>query len=128
ELRERLALASFAVEISRREPALERLLERRPFAIEDRVPGGIAVAALVDDRLAENAFEAEAEAVGGLARRRVERIAFPFITAVAELVEGAAHHQIHGFGCRAALLQARRIDDRSHFDRADGRIDPHVAR
>src|SRR6266699_247028 len=126
--RQALPLAALAIEILRVEPALERRFEGRPLAVDDRVPGGVAVAALVDQCLAKNPLEPESKALGGLARGRIERVAFPFVAAIAELVEGASHHPIHGLGRRAALLQPRRISDRSDFDRAHGRIDPHIAR
>src|SRR5438094_4286640 len=55
------ALLPVGVEIRRVEPALERLAQRRPFAIDHREPGGVPVAALGDHRLAEQPLIAEAE-------------------------------------------------------------------
>src|SRR5947209_6937438 len=62
ERRETRSLASRAVEIVGRKPALESGLARRPFAVEHGVPGGVAAVALDDHVLAENALELEAEA------------------------------------------------------------------
>src|SRR5262245_34716371 len=77
-------LAAGGVEIFRREPALESGLAGRPLAVEHREPGGVAVASLDDEVLAEHAFEREAEALGGAPRGGIERVAFPLVTAVAQ--------------------------------------------
>src|SRR5687767_7684494 len=71
-------LATRRVEVRRIEPRLERALDRRPFRIGDRIPRGVAVAALVDDGLAEDAFEGEAEAQRRGSGGRVQVIALPF--------------------------------------------------
>src|SRR5260370_23858086 len=94
-LRQPLPLVACAIEIGGIEPALEGGFERRPFAVDDREPRRVAAAALVDDRLAEDALEAEAEPRRRGARGRVERVAFPLVAAISQLVEDAAHHQIH---------------------------------
>src|ERR1051326_2657151 len=93
ERRERRPLPSLAVEIRRIEPLLERALERRPLAVDRRVPCGVAVAALVDARLAEEALVGEAEPLRGGARRGVQGVALPLVAAIPEL-ERALHHQI----------------------------------
>src|SRR5262245_8419243 len=72
------ALPALRVEIIGAEPALERRLARRPFAVEHGKPRIVAVAPLGDQVLAERAFVDEAIAQGGAARRCVERVAFPF--------------------------------------------------
>ena len=77
ERRETLHLPAVFIEIVRRKPALERGLARRPFAVEDRVPGGVAVAALHDLMLAEQALVLEAVAHGGaLARAALSALHF----------------------------------------------------
>ncbi len=60
-----LPLFSVGVEIIRRQPGLEGLFQRRPFLVYDGIPGGVAVAALDYEHLAEPAFVGEAEAGGG---------------------------------------------------------------
>src|SRR5215204_6319764 len=72
------------VEIRRVEPALESAPARRPFAVEHRIPGGVAVLALDHHVLAEHALEGEAEAAGGALRALVRVIALPLEAAVAE--------------------------------------------
>ena len=53
--------------VPRVQPLGKGLVESRPFPVEDRVPGGIAVAALVERGLAKHALELESEAFGRLA-------------------------------------------------------------
>src|SRR5215831_12819428 len=127
EARQALVLAACGVEIAGVEPALEGLFERRPFAVEDREPAGVAVAALVDRGLAEHAFVLESQSQRRGTRRRVERVAFPLVAPVAQLVEDAAHHQIHRFGGGWRALQERRIVDAADFDDAGRGIDAHIA-
>src|SRR5208337_1387311 len=87
EARQALLLPSLAIEVVAPEPALEGRLASRPFAVEHREPGGVAVAALDDHVLAENTLEGEAQALRRAPRRRVERVALPFVTAIAERIE-----------------------------------------
>src|SRR5688572_3397227 len=82
-----LLLLAVRIEIAGVEPGFVGRFQRLPLVVDDREPGGVAVAALVDGSLAEHAFEAETEARRRLARRFVQRIAFPFVAAVAELLE-----------------------------------------
>src|SRR5438132_5117469 len=88
-LGEALALAAFGVEIPRVEPVLETVPHCRPLAIEHRIPRRVAAARFVDHRLPENAFELESITQRGGSRRRVQRIALPFVAAIPELVERA---------------------------------------
>src|SRR3954469_2087527 len=90
----RRSLPAVLVEVRRIEPPLKGVVDGRPFAVDHRVPRGVTVATLVDARLPENAFVREAKALRGAARRRVQRVALPFVAPVAE-VEGALHHQVH---------------------------------
>src|SRR5712675_884788 len=91
-------LPATRVEVLRRQPALERRLARRPLAIEHREESGVAVAALRDHVLAQHAFEGESIAQRRPPRRRVERVALPFITAIAEFLEGVTREEILRFG------------------------------
>src|ERR1043166_4256979 len=100
-------LPAGGVEIVRREPALVGRLARRPFGIEHRKPRGVAVAALHDLVLAEQSFEGEAEALGGAARGRVERVAFPLVAPVAERLEYVAREQILRLGRERGALERR---------------------
>ena len=63
-------LAAFLIEILRSEPALETGPDALPVLVQRGEPGGIPVAALDDQVLAENALEGEAEPQ----RRRPESI------------------------------------------------------
>ena len=114
------------VEVGRVEPGLERAFRCRPFPVDDRVPGRVAVAALVDGGLAEDALEAEAQPLRRRARGRVEGVAFPLVAPVAELVEHPPHHQVHGLGGRRRALQERRVRDVADLDHADPGLDPQV--
>src|SRR5260370_17625610 len=87
KLRQPLPLAACAIEIGGIEPALEGGFERRPFAVDDREPRRVAAAALVDDRLPEDALEAEAEPRRRGARGRVERLPFPLLTPISPLLQ-----------------------------------------
>src|SRR5690242_8852397 len=80
-------LDAFAIEICRVEPALIGFAQGRPFLVDDRIPRRIAVFTLHHKMLAEDAFELETEALGGALRRLVAVVAFPFVAAVAEIVE-----------------------------------------
>ena len=120
-------MLSGGVEIGRVEPALEGRLERQPLAVEDREPAGIAVARFVDRRLVEHALVAEPEALRRGARRRVERIAFPFVAPIAELVKDAAHHQVHRLGRRRGALQRRGVVDAADLDDPRRGVDAHQA-
>src|SRR5881227_1596644 len=57
---QRTALTAGAVEIFWREPLFKRRFACRPFRVEERIPGGVAAAALVDRGLAKDAFECKA--------------------------------------------------------------------
>src|SRR5258708_40306687 len=83
--RERGELSSLLVEVRRVQPLPERAIEGRPLRVDGCVPRRVAVAALVDARLAEYAFVREPEPLRGSPRRPVERIAFPLVPPVAEL-------------------------------------------
>src|SRR5438067_956380 len=128
ERRQAGALPPGIVEIAGIEPAFERGLDARPFAVGDREPGGVAIAALDDISLAENPLEAEPVSRGRGARRRIQRIALPVIAAIAEFVEDAPHHQIHRLGPGRLLLQRRRIGDAADLDAAGREIDVEITR
>jgi hypothetical protein len=94
-------LYALAVEVLRPKPRFEAGPDRRPLAVGDRIPGGVAVSALDHHVVAEDALEAKPEALGGAARGGVQRVAFPLEPAIAEVVEYAAGEQVDGFrrGC-----------------------------
>src|SRR5579863_6751758 len=71
------ALRARTIEISRLEPALIGTRDTRPILVGDRKPGGISALALDDHVLAEESFEAEAEAPRRAARAAIARITFP---------------------------------------------------
>src|SRR5262245_4330988 len=81
---ERRHLPAVFIEIGWRKPALERCFARRPLAIDDRVPGGVAVLALHHLMLAKQPFVFESEtqrrALGGF----VAVVALPLVAPVAE--------------------------------------------
>src|SRR3972149_3981877 len=122
------ALTAVAVEILEAQPALEGSTAARPFTVEHRIPRGVAVAALSDHVLARNALEGEAEALGRAARGGVERIALPFIAAIAERLEYVASEKKLSFGRQRRPLQGRRIDDVSDLAHPHGRTDFHQRR
>ena len=116
-------LAPGGVEIVGREPALVSGLARRPLAVEHGEPGGVAVAALDDHVLAEDALEREAEALGRALRGRVEVVALPLVAAIAEIVEDIAREEILRFGRAGRALQRGRVEDIADLDDAVWRVD-----
>ena len=107
-----------ASKLSGVEPRLERLAHLRPVGVDDRVPGGVPVAALHHLCLAEDPLVAEAEPLGRPTRRRVECVALPLVAPVAEVVEDVAHDQELGLGRRPGLLQRGREMDVPDLDRS----------
>src|SRR5437764_15178523 len=91
-------LAAGRIEVFRREPARERLLARGPFAVEHGEPGIVAVAPLGDDVLPERALVGEPVAQRGVARGRIERIAFPLVPPIAERIERIAGEEVLRLG------------------------------
>src|SRR4051794_29806979 len=92
------ALAAFVVEVRRVEPRLERGTARGPPAVDDREPRVVAVASTPDVRLPERPLVGEAEPLRSTARRSVQAVALPFVAAIAQVVEGVPHHEVHRFG------------------------------
>src|SRR5207237_8303175 len=87
-----------AVEIFRLKPTLERRLRTRPFGIEHCKPRRIAVFTLDDHVLAKNSFEGKTEPQRRAARNCIQRIALPFVPAVAERFECVAREEILRLG------------------------------
>ncbi len=81
---ERDALTMVGTEVRGFEPGLQGGADARPVAIDDGVPGGVAIAAFDDDRLPKRALIGETEAFGGAAGGRVEGVALPFDAALAQ--------------------------------------------
>src|SRR3954463_11923868 len=123
----RRPLPAVVVEVRRIEPALKGRVDGRPLAVDHRVPRSVAVPALVDPRLPEDALVREAKPLRGAARRGIEGVALPLVAPVAER-ERALHHQVHRLGRGDGPLQFRRVVDVADFDGTCGRIDPEVAR
>src|SRR6478735_10978714 len=119
------ALAAHVVEVLVVEPRVERCAHARPLAVGDREPVGVAVAALVDEGVAEPALPDEAEPERSATRRRVEAVALPLVTAVPEVVEDVTHQESLQLGGSAAALELATESDRSHLDRAHLRVDAH---
>src|SRR5215207_3563264 len=119
------ALSPSGVEIRRVEPALESAPARRPFAVEHRIPGGVAVLALDHHVLAEHALEGEAEAAGGALRALVRVIALPLEAAVAELVEDMAGEEVDRLGRAPGLPEPRAEQEVAGLDHAVGRVESH---
>src|SRR5262249_24952455 len=118
-------LVALCVEIVGRQPAFEIALARGPFGIEHRKPGVIAIASLGHHVVAERALVDETVAQCRATRRGIERIAFPFIAAIAECLEHVTRQQILGFGAKRRALQTRRVEDVPDFDHAISRNDAH---
>src|SRR6185312_985917 len=121
------ALASVGVKIAGSKPGLDSRANRGPFAIHDRVPCGVAVAALDDHMPVEDALEAEAEAAGGATRGLVEGVALPLQPPVRKLLHGVAHEQKQGLCRGARALQNRRQPDMPDLDAAVLRDDVEIA-
>jgi hypothetical protein len=119
-------LAVVRAEVGGVEPGLIGGADAGPVAIDDGVPRRVAVVAFDDDGLAEDAFVGEAEAFGGAARGRIERVALPFHSAIAER-EGVGHEEEEGFRAHAGLLERGRISEVTEFDDAVRRVDAEVA-
>jgi hypothetical protein len=97
----------------------------RPFGVDDREPGRIAAAALVDHGLAEQALGLKAQPQGRALRGLVEVVALPFMAAVAEFVEHELHQQVLGLGGHRRALEQRRKIDGAHFDGPVRGVDAH---
>src|SRR5436190_17197104 len=122
---ERRFLSALLIEILILQPRLEPLPDWRPFLVDDREPGSVAVTAFDDEMLAEDALKGESEAQSGTARGLIKGIAFPFEAAHAQFIEGMAHHLEDGIGCLARSLQAGSHPDMADLDDAIGRIEAH---
>src|SRR5262249_52201804 len=125
QLAQAYPLPSLRIEILRREPALEGGFARRPFAIEHRKPGIVAVAALGDQMLPERALVNEAVAQRCTARGGVDAFALPAVAPVTQRLEGVACEQILRLGAERRALQRRRIDDMADLDPPHGRPNLH---
>src|SRR5579859_4572255 len=121
----RLTLAPGSVEVLRLQPALEPGSNPRPLAVDDRVPGGVAIASLDDHVAAEDALEREAKPHGGSARSLVESVALPLQPAIAEPVERLPSEQVDRLGGGDRSLQRPSEPDVSDLDDPEFRHDPH---
>src|SRR5262245_31060376 len=64
EIRKRLPLPAVPIEVCRRQPLLVGALQGRPFAVDDREPGGVAIAVLINHGLAKQALVLKTQAQG----------------------------------------------------------------
>src|SRR5436309_2247500 len=87
-LRQTSVLTALRVEVRGIEPAFEHLLQRRSVAIGGGEPGGVAVAALVHEGVAEDALVRETEPQRRRPRRGAQRVALPLVAPISER-EGA---------------------------------------
>jgi len=101
---------------------VESVLDRWPFAIEDREPRRITVAPLVDVGLPPDALEFEAEPGCSCPRSGIERIALLGVAAIAEFIKDVPHHQVHCLGCGNPTLKCRRVNNPANFDATSGRV------
>jgi len=124
---ETIQLPALGVEVFGGEPGLEGLFSCGPFGVEHAEPGGVAVAALDDHVLAEDAFKCEAEAQGGLAAGQVFGVALPLVAAVAEIFKDVPGHEVVGLSGGGGALQGGREQDVAHLDYPVGRVNAHVA-
>ena len=132
QLSERPFLPAVRSKVLWRQPGFVAGPDCRPVVVGYGVPGGVAVAALDDHVVAEDALEAEAEAVGGAAGGGVERVALPLEAAVAELVEGVVREQVDGLGGGRRALQSCSEPDVADLDDAllggDAQVGGHARR
>src|SRR6516165_5031914 len=111
-------LPAISIKIFRRQPAFEIALARRPFVVEHRKPRVVAIAALGNHVLAEGALVDEPVTQRRSPRRRIQRVAFPFIAAIAERLENVTRQQILGFGAEPRALRGWRIEHVPDFNNA----------
>jgi hypothetical protein len=120
------ALCAVGQEVGRVEPAFEDCFAGGPLAVEDGEPCCVAVSALHDHVLAEDAFKLEAVAEGGSSRGLVECVALPFVAAVSQIFEGVLCEEIHGFGAAGCSLQTGCEEDVAYFYSAIAGFDGEV--
>ena len=114
------------VEVRRVEPGFPGRPQAGPVAVGHREPGGVAVAALDDQVLAEHALEGEAEPLRRAAARQVQAVALPFEAAIALAEHPVGEEEDHLAG-GAGPLQHRRQADVPDLDRAGLGPDPRQA-
>ena len=120
-----LLLSAVSGEIGGIEPGFVSLAQGGPFLVEDRIPGGVAVLALDDHVLAENAFELKAEPRRRALGRFVAVVAFPFIAAIAQIVEDMAREQKLRLGRPAPARHPWPPIDMADLDHPVRGIDAH---
>lgn len=102
-----LFLLGICVKVPVIQPLFESLAHLGPVVIGHGEPIGIPVTPLGHQRFKKSPFIFEAETLCGLPGRFIQAIAFPFATAVTQLVEGVAQHQVNRFGGTGALFHQR---------------------
>src|ERR1700678_3501363 len=116
-------LPAVLVKILRLKPALEASLPHRPFAVDDRIPGVVAVAPLRDHVLPKDSLIDKSVAQSRAARGRVQCIAFPLVAAVAEVFENVARQKVLSFGAERGALERGRIENMADLDHSHVRYD-----
>ena len=124
--RKRNLLPSIRVEIRRIQPALECRFSFRPFRVEHGEPRRVTISAFNDHVLAKDSLECEAQTQCCAARRRIERVTFPFVAAVSEIFENVPSHQIHRLGRAHGPLQTRGKKDAANLNHSMRRLDAHI--
>ena len=118
--------AAVRVEVRWIQPALECRLSFRPFRVEHREPSCIAIASLDDHMLTKDSLEREAQPQSRCTRRRIQRVALPFITPVSQIFKNMPSHQVHRFSRSNRPLQTGRIEDAANLDHPMRRLDTQV--
>lgn len=103
------------VEIAFTQPCLEQCASCRPFWLHNREPGRIAPATLHDPVTAPRSFVGEAEPTRSTLGCRIQIVAPPYDTKVAEC-ESVLHHQENGFRGGAGALQPGRKPNAPDLD------------
>ena len=100
-------LSALRVEIGRVQPSFKCRFARGPFMVQHGEPCRVAAMAFHDHVLAKDPLEGEAEPLGRPAAGRVQRVALPFVAAVAAVFKDVPRHEVHGFRGGGGALQDR---------------------
>src|SRR5690606_33410952 len=122
---EPLHLLAIAIEIFRREPEFQGAANRRPFVVENGIPGRVEVFPLHHHMLAKDPFEAKAEPQRSALRRLIAIVTLPLETAVSEIVEDMPGKQEEGFGCKTRARYLRAPINAAYLGHAVSGVNPH---
>src|SRR5581483_5308055 len=107
QLAEPALLHAVLIEVGRLEPGFKCGAHGGPLSSGNRMPGGVATASLVDDRIPEYSLERKAITRGRRAGGRIQSVAFPFVAPISQLIECVSPQKIHRLGRGACFLEAR---------------------